>query len=200
MGARSNPAGVREVVRMVDVSKAPALFFAPFVSSRMRVEPQWLDYNGHVNMAFYHVLFDRALEEAFTLVGLGPDYVASRNASYFAAEAHLRYHRELTEDMQVRATLQLVDFDDKRLHCYLELRQAEEGWLSASAELLCLHVDLKARKAAPFPPDVLTNLALLKAAHAGLKTPADLGRRIGLGARPAPTPRIDDGRPIATHH
>lgn len=192
-------AGVREGWRMVDWSDAPALFFAPFVSSRMRVEPQWLDYNGHMNMAFYHVMFDRALDEAFTLVGLGPDYVESRGASFFAAEAHVRYHRKLTDGQRVRVTLQLIEFDDKRMHCYLELRQAEEGWLSASAEILALHVDLASRKAAPFPSDILTNLALLKAAHARLKPPADLGRRVALSkAVPgpiAPAPRVD-----ATQH
>ncbi len=80
---------------MADWSDAPALFFAPFVSSRMRVEPQWIDYNGHLNMAFYHVLFDRAVDEAFGLIGLGPDYAATRGASFFAAEAHVRYLREL---------------------------------------------------------------------------------------------------------
>jgi acyl-CoA thioester hydrolase len=192
MGTMSKSAGVREALRMVDWSNAPALFFAPFVSSRMRVEQHWLDYNGHMNMAFYHVLFDRALDEAFTLIGLGPDYVASRNASYFAAEAHVRYHRELTEGCQVRATLQLIDFDDKRLHCYLELRHAQDGWLSASAELLSLHVDMASRKVTPFPPDILTNLALLKAAHARLKTPADLGRRIGLhAAQGVASPRLN---------
>ena len=45
-------------------SESTAFFFAPFVSSTMRVEPGWIDYNGHMNMAYYHVLFDRALEEA----------------------------------------------------------------------------------------------------------------------------------------
>ena len=53
------------------------LFFAPFVSSIMRVEPEWIDYNGHLNMAYYHVLFDRAVDETYELIGVGADYVAS---------------------------------------------------------------------------------------------------------------------------
>jgi acyl-CoA thioester hydrolase len=55
--------------------RTPVFFFAPFVSSTMRVEPAWIDYNGHMNMAYYHVLFDRAVEEGFSLVGLGHDYL-----------------------------------------------------------------------------------------------------------------------------
>jgi acyl-CoA thioester hydrolase len=177
---------------------APALFFAPFVSSRMRVEPQWIDYNGHLNMAFYHVLFDRAVDEAFTLVGLGPDYAEARGASFFAAEAHVRYLRELHAHDPVRVTLQMIDVDDKRMHYFMELRHAEEGWLSASSENLSLHVDIASKRVTPFPPDILTNLALLKAAHAGLRPPADLGRVIGLKRAAAPEKAAATKAP--THH
>jgi acyl-CoA thioester hydrolase len=170
-----------------DWSKAPALFFAPFVSSPMRVDPQWIDYNGHLNMAFYHVLFDRAVDELFGLIGLGPDYVREEGASCFAAEAHVRYLRELMAADPVRATLHLVDFDDKRVHCWMELRHAEEGWLSASSETLWLHVGMSSKRVKPFPADILTNLALLKAAHASLKRPETLGQGIALRRKGAAT-------------
>lgn len=164
----------------LDWSKAPALFFAPYVSSAMRVEPGWIDYNGHLNMAFYNVLFDRAVDELFALIGLGPDYLRQEEASSFVAEVHVRYLRELMANDPVRVTAHLIDFDDKRLHYFLELRHAEEGWLSATTENLSLHVDMGTRKVTPFPADILTNLALLKAAHAGLKRPDVLGRAIGI--------------------
>ncbi len=70
----------------------------------------------------------------------------------------------------------------------MELRHAEEGWLSATSENLSLHVDMAAEKVANFPPDILTNLALLKAAHAGLKTPtvsAASSRCRGVARRPS---------------
>src|SRR5688572_16618631 len=94
------------------------IFFAPFVSSVMRVEPAWIDYNGHMNMAYYNLLIDRAVDEAFELVGLGPDYVAARHASYFTAEAHVRYLRELSVNTPIRVTLRLLDYDDKRIHFF----------------------------------------------------------------------------------
>ena len=58
---------------MADDRPASVFFFAPFVSSTMAIEPGWIDYNGHLNMAYYHVLFDRAVDEAFGVVGLGTD-------------------------------------------------------------------------------------------------------------------------------
>src|SRR3982751_4459838 len=59
----------------------------PFQSSVMTVEPAWIDYNGHLNMAYYNVLFDRALDQASDLLGLGPTYLRSHECSTFTAEA-----------------------------------------------------------------------------------------------------------------
>lgn len=168
---------------MTNETRAPALFFAPFVSSSMRVEPQWIDYNGHLNMAYYHVLFDRAVDEVFSLVGLTRDYVETRHASTFTAECHVLYKRELTEGDLVRVTAQLIAFDDKRLHYYLEMRHANEGWLAATSENMSLHVDMVHRKVTPFPPDILANLALMKAAHSMMPLPAAVGRIIGMPER-----------------
>ncbi len=168
---------------MADERTAPIFFFAPFVSSTMKVEPEWIDYNGHMNMAYYHVLFDRAVDEAFEVVGLGPDYVEARNASYFTAEVHTLYKRELKVTDLVRVTLQLISFDEKRLHFYEEIRHATEGWVSATCEALSLHVNMETKKVAPFPPDIQANLAVMKAAHTRLPPPKDIGRVIGIPKR-----------------
>jgi acyl-CoA thioester hydrolase len=154
------------------------LFFAPFVSSVMRVEPAWIDYNGHLNMAYYNVLFDRAVDEAFALVGIGPDYVKQRNCSYFTAEVHVRYLRELRADDPVRVTVQLLGSDAKRLHFFEQLFHATEGWVSATSEDVALHVDMETKKTAPFPDDVATRLAKMQASHARLPRPEAAGRRI----------------------
>lgn len=168
---------------MPDDNPGPIFFFAPFVSSTIRVEKQWIDYNGHLNLAYYHVLFDRALDEAFGLAGLGPDYVDEKNASYFAAETHTLYKRELTLDDPVRTTVQLIDLDEKRLHVYLEVRHANEGWISASCEMLSLHVDMDTRKVSPFPPEIRRNLDVMYAAHSRLPRPEAIGRCISIPHR-----------------
>lgn len=161
---------------------APIFFFAPFVSSTMRIEREWIDYNGHLNLAYYHVLFDRALDEAFGFAGLGPDYVVERNASYFIAEAHTLYKRELRIEDSVRVTLQLVNFDDKRMHVYLEARHAREGWLAASCEMMGLHVDTRERRVTPFPQEIRSNLDVMLAAHSRLPKPETIGRAVGAPA------------------
>ena len=158
----------------------PLFVFAPFVASTARVEPGWIDYNGHMNMAYYLVLFDRAVDEAFLLLGLGPDYIEERGSSYFTAEIHTVYRRELTVGTATRTTVQLIGFDEKRIHAYFELHHLEEGWIAATCEQLFVHVDMATRRVSPFPDDILANLSTMHAAHSRLPRPAALGRSIGL--------------------
>jgi len=156
---------------------------APFVSSVMTVEPQWIDYNGHLNMAYYNVLFDRAADEAFAALGMGPQYRAARNLSTMTAEAHVRYLREIHEGTPVVVRCLFLAADAKRIHCFQELVHATEGWLSATCETMTLHVDMTARKVSPFPDDIARNLQRMVASHAPLPRPEAVGRRIAMPAK-----------------
>jgi acyl-CoA thioester hydrolase len=160
--------------------KLNPFFFAPFVSSVMRAEPDWIDENGHLNMAYFNVLFERAIDEAFELLGLNAAYYEKGEGTIFVGEAHLRYRREVHVTTPVRITLQLIDYDAKRLHIFLEMRHASEGWLAATSELILLHVNPKTRKVAPFPPDILAAVQIMSAAHSALPEPEGLGHKIGI--------------------
>jgi acyl-CoA thioester hydrolase len=157
---------------MLERSDLEPLFFAPFVSSIMRVDPAWIDYNGHLNMAYYNVLFDRAVDEAYELLGIGPDYVKQRRRSLYTAEVHVRFLRELHAGDPVRATFQLIAYDSKRLHYFEQLVQATEGYLAATSENLAIHVDM--------PPGVLDRLSKMAASHARLPRPQAAGRSVGM--------------------
>jgi acyl-CoA thioester hydrolase len=153
---------------------------APFVSSVMRVEPQWIDYNGHLNMAYYNVLFDRAVDEIYEVLGVGLDYLKRTNHSTFTAEVHVRYLREIRDGDPVRVEFQLLDYDSKRFYYFETLKHAEEGWVSATSENMTLHVDMGSKKVAAFPDDILNRLATMRAAHAHLPPPDGAGRRIAM--------------------
>ena len=165
---------------MLDRCDPDPLFFAPFVSSIMPVEDHWIDYNGHLNMAYYNVLFVRAVDQVYALIGVGADYMRARGQTLFTAEAHTRYLRELHKGDGVRVTFQLLDFDEKRLHYFEEMHHAAEGFLSATCEVMALHVDVASKKTAPFPPDVVHRLRLMQLSHARLPRPEAAGRRISM--------------------
>ncbi len=152
---------------------------APHRSAPLTVEPQWIDHNGHLNMAYYNVLFDRAADQLFDGFGIDADYIKRTGHSTFSAEFHICYLRELHEGNQVYVTSQLLDFDEKRFHFYQELYH-EDGWLSATGEGLGLHIDMSGPRVAPILPEVYTKMQDLHAQHSKLPYPERAGRKIGI--------------------
>jgi acyl-CoA thioester hydrolase len=154
-------------------------FAAPYVSGSMQIEKDWIDYNGHLNMAYYNVLFDRGSDEAFELMGLGPSYAKERRLTIYTAEIHICYVRELHLGDAVTVSFQLIDHDAKRLRAYQEIRHAE-GWLAATSEVLSLHIDMAGPNVAPFPDDIAPKVQAMAAAHAKLSMPERAGRSIAI--------------------
>ena len=152
---------------------------APFVSPPMGIQKDWIDYNGHLNMAFYNVLFDRSSDDVFELLGVGPDYARQQKLTIFTAETHICYVQELHLAHRVTVTYQLIDHDAKRLRAYQEIRHVD-GWLAATSETLSLHVDMSGPKVAPFPADVMAKVEAMRAAHSVLPMPERAGRSIGI--------------------
>jgi acyl-CoA thioester hydrolase len=153
---------------------------AVMTSRIMDVEPDWIDYNGHLNMAWYNVLFDRAHDEAAAVLGLGPDYLARTGCSFFSAEAHVRYLRELHVGERVSVAIRLIDADAKRQHWWMELNALDGGFLAATSEVLSLHVDMTTKKVVPFPDGVQQRARDWVEASQKLAPPFGLGRSIGM--------------------
>ena len=156
---------------------------APFLSSVMQIEPQWIDYNGHLNMAYYNVMMDRAIDQLWLQLGIGPTYMKERHASTFTAEAHVRYLREIHLGDPVQVSVWMLAADEKRIHTFEELRHATEGWLSATSENITLHIDMAVRKVAPFPPDIRARIAAVANSHAAAPRPEGVGRKIEMPVR-----------------
>src|SRR4051812_25834981 len=156
---------------------------APFLSAVMQIEPQWIDYNGHLNMAYYNVMMDRAIDELRLHLGIGPTYMRERHGSTFTAECHVRYLREIHLGDPVQVTITLLGSDDKRIHTFEELRHATEGWISATSENITLHIDMTARKVAPFPGDIRARIADVVASHAHVPRPEGIGRKVAMPSK-----------------
>ena len=153
---------------------------APIVCPDQVIESGWIDYNGHLNMAFYNVLFDRGVDHVYEALGIGADYARSGQGSCFTLEVHVNYLDELTIDDPVRVTFQLIDFDAKRLHFFQTMENADSGELAATSEQLALHVDMTTRRSAPFPEPITDKILALGECHTSLPQPERLGRVIGI--------------------
>ncbi|MGE0230175.1 MAG: acyl-CoA thioesterase [Flavobacteriaceae bacterium] len=137
-------------------------------SSRIRIAEDWIDYNGHLNTAWYHRLLDQGADEILEEIDLGPREIAERNKTIFTVEFHIHHQREVFVGSEVYSTLRIIDFDDKRMHYVQELRHADEDWVSAVGQTLVLHIDLARRKVEPWPDDIREKIVAMHARHAKL--------------------------------
>ncbi len=158
---------------------------APLDLHRETVRPEWVDYNGHMNVSYYVLAFDHATDVWFEHLDLGEAYRARTGCSLFALELHVLYLAELKAGDPLRITTQLLGHDDKRLHYFHRMYHAERGTLSACVEIASVNVDLVARKARPFPVEYRARIEAVAAAHAVLPRPAEAGRAVGLKRKPA---------------
>lgn len=150
----------------------------PYSDARASVLPEWIDYNGHMNVGYYHVSFDTASEPFFEFLGFTPEFRRAQNATTFALESHLNFLREVKAGDPLRFEARLLDFDAKRIHFYQEMYHATEGYLAASTESLSAHVSQATRRITAMPPALLERLAAIKAAHASLARPWQVGHVI----------------------
>jgi acyl-CoA thioester hydrolase len=141
-----------------------------------RVEPSWIDYNGHMNVAYYHMAFDRATDVFLESIGLGEAYLKRENGSMFALEDHLTYQREIRLGEPFRIALQLLAADEKRIHYFLRMIHGEKGHLVATCEHLSIFVDMSVRRSAPLPDPVREKVGSILAEHRKLPRPEEASR------------------------
>ena len=153
---------------------------AGLVVSRGTVVPEWIDINGHMNVAYYVLAFDRAVDDLWARIGITEEYIRDQRGSTFAVENHVTWQRELVEGDPYFVTSQIVAYDAKRIHQFQRLYHARDGFLAATGEWLNLHVDLDARRVSPWPATTLERLAELVREQGELPRPAELGRTMGV--------------------
>ena len=163
---------------------AAAAIDAPFVADGIAVLPEWIDFNGHMNVAYYVRAFDIALDKVYARVGFDPARMKAANASTFTGEMHITYQRELKLGDSVRVTTQVLGFDAKRVHLVQCMYHARDGYLAATDEWLLLYIDMTRRRVGEMPDDLRRHLTRVRDAHAALSVPPEVGRAIAL-RRPA---------------
>lgn len=163
----------------------PSTIPAPFESVGIEVIPDWIDSNGHMNIAYYIAAFDRAFDQVYDQFGFTQEMMRARNASSFTSELHVTYQRELMLGDPIRVTTQILGFDAKRCHFVQCMYHARDGYLAATLEWLLLYIDMTVRRVTVMPEALQQHLARVVAAHRAIAVPPEVGRRISLdGKRP----------------
>ena len=144
------------------------------------VLPEYLDRNGHMNIGYYSVLFDQALDRPWPLLGLGYDNIAINGHSTFALESHVTYQRELRVGDPLDFTFQIIDLDAKRIHYVMTMLHRRERWLAATLESISMCINMSTRRSATWPDDPAARLRAVFEAHQQRPRPAAVGQTIGI--------------------
>lgn len=153
----------------------------PTVIYSTEIKSEWLDYNNHMNVAYYVLVFDLAFEELLLFLGLGEEGAKKTGISTMALESHITYDQEVSLGQEVEIRMQLVDYDHKRMHLYLEMYvKGSSGYLASTLEQISMCVDLNERKSASFPVGVMAKVKTLSQQQSHLERPDNIGRKIGI--------------------
>ena len=155
----------------------------PLELATLTVLPEWIDYNGHMNVSYYVLAFDQGVDAFMELIGISPANIEQRQTSTFTLEMHVNFLHELRLGDPLRLNCQLLDFDTKRVHYFLHMHHAEDDYLAAVSEQIMVHVDLETRRSSEFPDDVRLALTNLMTAHHDLPRPEQSGSVIGIRRR-----------------
>ena len=158
----------------------PALDIPTPFRKSFTVLPEWLDPNGHMNVAFYLSAFDKGSDPFFEYCGIGWDYTKSGAGSVFATGCNIDFRYELLAGDALEVTTRLLDHNDKLLHIYCEIARIGEPGPAATQEALFMHVSLQTRRSQPFAEITQARLGEVLAAHTALMRPAMLGRRLAI--------------------
>ena len=111
---------------------------------------EWTDYNNHMNLSFYILVFDKAAEKILSKFNMGEEAAIKTKRSTMVVETHTTYNNEVKEDENVDVYLSYCDHDKKRLHYKLEMYEKSKNVLSATTEVLALYINLDLRKVTEF--------------------------------------------------
>lgn len=151
----------------------------PYLGGEYKVKSEWIDHNGHMNVAFYLSAFDSAIGDFFKFLGLDKNYRKENDIATFCGDFHIHYVRELFEETSLKITSQLVYCDKKRIQICQSMYSLNEGYLAAQSEVIYLHVNGSSRRVMPMSSWLSNRMKMVLKAHSALPRPKNQSRIIG---------------------
>ena len=153
---------------------------APVKLAVQKVKPEWIDYNGHMNVAYYTMAFDSGIDRFLEQeLGMGEAHAMREQQGPYSLQNNVSYFAEMLEGTPFHVQVRLVDHDAKRMHLYMEI-YTEAGDLAAACEGMLMNVDLTTRRSTPYAAWIQERLSRMHADHAALPKPKALGATIGI--------------------
>ncbi|WP_439860042.1 thioesterase family protein [Pseudomonas sp. MBLB4136] len=155
----------------------------PLTTYQTEIQPEWVDYNGHLRDAFYLLIFSYATDALMDRLGLDEAGRARTGHTLYTLECHLNYLAEVKLGAEVEVRTQLLAHDRKRLHIHHGLYYPGGDELLAASEQMLMNIDSASGRSAAFDEQVMAQVLALGEAHGRLPVPLHVGRTIGLPGR-----------------
>ena len=128
------------------------------VLTNKKIIKDWIDYNGHMNLSYYILVFDMGAEVILSKFEMGEHSAKTTKKSTMVVETRTNYLKEVKENEEVIISLSYFDHDKKRLHYKLEMYEKSNNNLSATTEVLALYMNLNERKVSEFEKEKIKNM------------------------------------------
>ncbi|KAB2334562.1 thioesterase [Cytobacillus depressus] len=143
------------------------------------VRKEWIDYNGHMTDAAYAIVFSKAVDQFMIELGIDSNFRGEYQYSIYTLETHLCYLKEACQGQRLFITIQLLDFDSRRLHVFFVMEN-EDGERLATSEQMLMGIDMNKGLPAPFPQKILSKIEELSKEQLILPKPKEAGSKIGI--------------------
>lgn len=143
------------------------------------VKQNWVDYNGHMNDAEYNRVFSDATDAWLANLGLDLQAIEQLKYTIFTLENHVMYLKEIKLNESITVTVELFDFDAKRLHVFMTLKNQQND-RCATYEVMLMGMDTKSNKPKPFPESIRKSVEFYADIALIQHQPEELGHHIGI--------------------
>lgn len=153
---------------------------SPIKTSVQTVKPEWCDYNGHMNVAYYTLAFENAAFEVQEVIDFGERYVKEDEKSIFTSKATYSFLQEMNQGEKLYIDYWIIDYAPKLIHVLMEMYHAEKGFMAAHTEQMMVNIDMRERCSAVITDDKLEMLEQYKIASQSHELPKGIGEAIGI--------------------
>lgn len=142
---------------------------------RRKVAEEWVDYNNHMNDAEYARVFSWSVDHFMSKIGISKQFINKSHYTIYTLESHICFLDEVKLNENIEVYAQIIDYDQKRIHLFMELYSEGEK-RAATSEQMLIGIDQNAGKSAEFPKEIMEKISEVFREQSDLPKPKEVGR------------------------
>lgn len=142
---------------LINLLKENQKLSLPIAVSQGTVKDDWIDYNGHMNMAYYVQCFEETSDFLLEHMNLGYRYAIEEQKGVFVIKCEINYRKEINLNEDFIISLEDLICKGKKLTVGLKMLNVGSATI-ADYQILNLNVNLQTKKSVPFSQMITSQL------------------------------------------